>query len=61
MPETKPKRGRGRPPKEIPKLGASPEKIAKAVFSAVKKPDPSRRIGKAMQAIKSNGDFDRSA
>ena len=42
-PDLKP---RGRPPKPIPKLGASPEKIAKAVFSAVKKPDPKLRIGK---------------
>ena len=36
----------GRPPKPIPKLGASPEKIAKAVFSAVKKPDPKLRIAR---------------
>ena len=35
-----PKRGRGRPPKPIPKLNASPEKIARSVFSAVKPPDP---------------------
>ena len=35
---------RGRPSRLIPKLGASPEKIAKAVFSAVKKPDPKLRI-----------------
>ena len=52
---------RGRPSKPIPKLGASPEKIARAVFSAVKKPDPSRRVGKSKQAIKSNGDLERSA
>ena len=53
MPETKPKRGRGRPPKEIPKLGASPEKIAKAVFSAVKKPDPKFRIARKRMAAAS--------
>ncbi len=41
--EKKPK-PRGRPSKPIPKLGASPEKIARAVFSAVKKPDPKLRI-----------------
>ena len=57
----KPKRGRGRPSKPIPKLGASPEKIARAVFSAVEPPDPSRRIGKTKQAVKSNGDFERGA
>lgn len=48
----KPKRGRGRPPKEIPKLGASPERIARAFFSAVKPPDPSRRVGKAKPPAK---------
>lgn len=52
---------RGRPSKLIPKLGASPEKIARAVFSAVKPPEPSRRIGKAKQSIKSSGDFRRNA
>ena len=52
---------RGRPPKPISKLGASPKKIARAVFSAVKPPDPSRRIGKAKQAVKSNGDFEKCA
>ena len=52
---------RGRPPKPIPNLDVSPDKIAKAVFSAVKKPDPSRRIGKAKQTAKSNSDFERSA
>ena len=29
MPETKPKRGRGRPPKEIPRIDASPEQAAR--------------------------------
>ena len=46
MPETKPKRGRGPPPKEIPQLDASPKKIARAVFSAVKRPDPKLRIAR---------------
>ena len=40
------KKPRGRPPRPIPKLGASPEKIARAVFSAVKKPDPKLRIAR---------------
>ena len=43
--ENKPK-PRGRPSKPIPKLDASPEKIARAVFSAVKKPDPQLRIAR---------------
>ena len=38
------KRGRGRPPKPLPKIDASPERVARAMFSAVKKPDPSIRI-----------------
>ncbi len=41
--DQEPKRGRGRPPKPIPKVDASPEQIARAIFSAVKPPDPSRR------------------
>ncbi len=42
---TKPKPGakRGRPEKPIPKINASPEQVAHAIFSAVKKPDPSIR------------------
>ena len=51
---------RGRQSKPIPKLAASPEKIARAVFSAVKKPDPSRRVGKGKQAAKGNSDFERN-
>ncbi len=43
---TKPK-PRGRPSKPIPKLSASPEKIARAVFSAVKRPSPELRNTKA--------------
>ena len=48
-PSTKPK---GRPPKPIPKLDATPEQAARAIFSAVKPPDPSRRIGKAKPPAK---------
>lgn len=39
----KPKRPGGRPPKEVPNLGASPEKIARAMFSALKPFDPTNR------------------
>ncbi len=39
-------RPRGRPPKPIPRIAASPERVAKAIFSAVKKPDPSIRVQK---------------
>jgi len=42
---TKPGR-RGRPPKSIPKLNADADAIARAVFSAVRSPDPKRRIRK---------------
>lgn len=38
-----PKRGRGRPEKPIPIIDATPEQAARAIFSAVKKPDPSLR------------------
>lgn len=38
-----PKRKRGRPPRQIPKIDATPEEIARAIFSAVKPPDPSLR------------------
>jgi len=37
------KQGVGRPPKPIPKVEATPEQIARAMFSAVKPPDPSLR------------------
>ena len=47
---------RGRPSKPIPKLGASPEKIARAMFSAV--PGPSRRIGKGKQVAKGSSDLE---
>lgn len=41
--DQKPKRGRGRPPKPVPKIDATPEQIARAIFSAVKPPDSSLR------------------
>lgn len=40
-------RPRGRPPKPIPRIEASPERVARAIFSAVKKPDPAIRVQKA--------------
>lgn len=40
------KRGRGRPPKPLPKIDASPERVARAMFSAVKPADPSIRVPK---------------
>ena len=39
-------RPRGRPPKPIPKLNVTPERAARAIFSAVKQPDPSIRVAK---------------
>ena len=45
------KRPRGRPSKPIPKIDASAERIARAVFAAAKKPDPSHRIGKAKPPV----------
>ena len=39
-------RPRGRPPKPILKLNATPERAARAIFSAVKPPDPSIRVQK---------------
>ena len=39
----KPKRPRGRPPKPVPKLDATPEQVARAIFSAAKSSDPSLR------------------
>ena len=41
--QEEPKRKRGRPPKPIARIEASPERIAKAIFAAAKLPDPSRR------------------
>ncbi len=41
------KRPRGRPPKPMPKIEASPEEVARAMFSAVKPADPSIRVPKS--------------
>ena len=41
--EAEPKRKRGRPPKPVPRIDATPERIARAIFAAAKPPDPSRR------------------
>lgn len=35
---------RGRPEKRVIKLDATPEKVARAIFSAVQQPDPKRRV-----------------
>ena len=42
--DTTSKRPRGRPAKPAPKIDASPERIARAFFSAAKPPDPSLRV-----------------
>ena len=39
-------RPRGRPPKPIPRIEASPERVARAIFSAVKPADPTIRVQK---------------
>ncbi len=44
--KTEAKRPRGRPPKPMPRIEASPQRVARAMFSAVKKPDPSIRLEK---------------
>lgn len=41
------KRPRGRPPKPMPKIEATPEEVARAMFSAVKPADPSIRVQKS--------------
>ena len=38
---------RGRPKERVIKLDATPERVARAMFSAVRKPDPSTRKAKA--------------
>ena len=43
-------RPRGRPPKPIPMLDATPEQVARAIFSGVKPPDPSLRKKKPKSA-----------
>ena len=45
-PAAEAKRPRGRPPKPMPRIDASPEQVARAMFSAVKPPDPSLRVPK---------------
>ncbi len=37
---------KGRPETRIIKLNATPERVARAIFSAVKPPDPTRRVNK---------------
>lgn len=41
-----PKRGRGRPPKHVPKINAPPETVAYAIFSVAKPSDPSLQVPK---------------
>ena len=43
----KPKGQRGRPTTREIKLGASPERVARAMFAAAKTPDPMRRKSEA--------------
>ena len=47
---------RGRPPKPIPKLPASPERVARAMFSAVKPADPGKRTAKPKRDEKDGTD-----
>ena len=53
------KRGRGRPPKPMPRIDATPEEVARAMFSAVKKADPSIRVQKTRErktrAVRTDG------
>ena len=42
----------GRPITRKIKLDATPQRVARTMFSAVKPPDPSRRIGKAKPPAK---------
>ena len=44
-----PKQPRGRPEMRIIKLDATPEQAARAIFSAVSKPDPSLRVVKSVK------------
>ena len=37
------KKRRGRPAERVIKLDATPERVARAMFSAVKRPDPAKR------------------
>ena len=49
----KKKRPRGRPETRVIKLDATPEQAARAVFSAVKQPDPTLRKQRRKQAATS--------
>ncbi len=55
--KNEPKRPRGRPPKPIPKLDVIPEKVARAMFAAVKSPDPSLRKGGCAALEQPDGRF----
>lgn len=55
MTAEKPKRRRGRPPKPIPKLDATPEEVARAIFAAATPPDPSLRKHNATTPEQSDG------
>lgn len=37
---------RGRPPKPLPRIDATPEEAARAIFSAVKPAEPEKRVAK---------------
>ena len=50
-----PKRPRGRPPKPIPKLDATPEKVTRAIFAAATPPDPSLRNREAAAPKQADG------
>ena len=50
-----PKNPRGRPPKPIPKLDATPQQAARAMFSTVKPPDPGKRAAKPKRSTKATG------
>lgn len=50
--EHKPK---GRKPTRVVKIDATPEQAARAFFSAVKPPDPTRRTGRTKAATRPTG------
>ncbi len=50
---------RGRPIVRNIKLDATPQQVARSMFSAVTPPDPSRRIGKTKKVTGSDGDSER--
>ena len=49
------KRPKGRPETRIIKLDVTPEQAARAIFSAVKKPDPSLRMGRGKDTARPKG------